>query len=289
MTHHPFALLAASWEAGLVSGLAAEFRIFDPAQYAAGDLSVSRDADGDIVGPEFALHLNMSRKPVALELALVDLVDQDFDTTYFGSVFVVPSTQREVIELASPLRIVLAADAEASLRTDDPLSVFVRARRVAEEHGAELVLGKNRRGESTVRIERSLTSSDIAYTVTGSDPASYRYPNKQVDDFVRTIQQVILALRPIGPAPKSAGACYLATAVYGSYDAPQVVSLRQFRDERLSASALGRAFVRWYYAVSPRLAKHLAGASAVNRSAKVVLDALVRVVENRNQSNHLPR
>ena len=279
MSKYPFRPLAVAWEVGLVSGLTADFRVFDADQYVAGDLSNSRAADGDIVGPEFAVKLNVSQRPVALELALVDLIGPDFATTYFGSVFVVPNMQREVIELASPLQIVLAPDAVASLRSDDALSVFVRARKVAEQRGAELVLDKNRRGESTVRIERQLTSSELDHKVSGSDQASYRYPNMQVQAFVQTIQKVIVALRPIGPAPKPAGSCYIATAVYGSYDAPQVLSLRRFRDERLATSAPGRAFIRWYYAVSPRLANHFAGTSVPNRLARVVLDTLVRKLE----------
>lgn len=279
MNNYPFARLAAAWESGLVSGLTAEFRIFEADQYDPADLSISSQADGDIVGPEFALQLDLRQRPVAMELALDDLLGRGFDTTYFGSIFVVPNLHREVVELASPLYFVLAPDAAASLRTDDALSVFVRARKVAERRGAELVLDKNRRGESTVRIERTLMSADIDYKTRGTDQASFRYPNRQVQDFAQTIQEVIFALRPIGPAPKPAGACYIATAVYGSYDAPQVLSLRRFRDEHLEVSPLGRAFVRWYYEVSPRLVNHFEGASIPTRLARVVLDALVRILE----------
>ena len=48
-----------------------------------------------------------------------------------------------------------------------------------------------------------------------------------------------------------AGACFIATAVYGDYDHPQVRVLRRFRDEVLLKSAAGRRFVRWYYRVGP--------------------------------------
>ncbi len=51
----------------------------------------------------------------------------------------------------------------------------------------------------------------------------------------------------------SSGGCYVATAVYGSYDCPEVWTLRRFRDNYLQRFAAGRAFVRFYYAVSPRL------------------------------------
>ena len=53
----------------------------------------------------------------------------------------------------------------------------------------------------------------------------------------------------------SSGGCYVATAVYGSYDCPQVWTLRRFRDYTLAETWYGRAFVHMYYAVSPALVK----------------------------------
>ena len=47
--------------------------------------------------------------------------------------------------------------------------------------------------------------------------------------------------------------CYIATCVYGSYDCPQVWTLRRYRDLRLGKSWCGRAFILLYYAVSPGL------------------------------------
>jgi len=45
--------------------------------------------------------------------------------------------------------------------------------------------------------------------------------------------------------------CFIATAAYGHYSAPQVQALRAFRDRYLMASAPGRAFVEWYYRYGP--------------------------------------
>ncbi len=45
--------------------------------------------------------------------------------------------------------------------------------------------------------------------------------------------------------------CFIATAAYGYYSAPQVQALRAFRDQYLMASAPGRAFVEWYYRYGP--------------------------------------
>lgn len=55
--------------------------------------------------------------------------------------------------------------------------------------------------------------------------------------------------------PASSGGCYVATAVYGSYDCPQVWTLRRYRDYTLAKTWYGRAFIRTYYATSPTLVK----------------------------------
>ena len=53
----------------------------------------------------------------------------------------------------------------------------------------------------------------------------------------------------------SSDGCYVATCVYGSYDCPQVWTLRRYRDEMLARTWYGRAFIRTYYAISPTLVK----------------------------------
>ena len=47
--------------------------------------------------------------------------------------------------------------------------------------------------------------------------------------------------------------CYIATAVYGSYNCPQVWTLRRYRDYKLAKTWYGRVFIRTYYAISPSL------------------------------------
>jgi len=49
--------------------------------------------------------------------------------------------------------------------------------------------------------------------------------------------------------------CYVATCVYGSYDCPQVWTLRRYRDYTLASTAFGRVFIRTYYAISPTIVK----------------------------------
>ncbi|HNX13830.1 MAG TPA: hypothetical protein PKH29_03140 [Oscillospiraceae bacterium] len=70
----------------------------------------------------------------------------------------------------------------------------------------------------------------------------------------------------------SGGSCYIATAVYGSYDAPEVLILRKFRDEILGATLLGRIFISAYYKLSPRFAVKLKRMNRMNRYVKRNLD-----------------
>lgn len=50
------------------------------------------------------------------------------------------------------------------------------------------------------------------------------------------------------------GGCFIATAAYGNYSHPTVLSLREFRDEILLTNDLGRRFVQGYYKWSPPVA-----------------------------------
>lgn len=69
--------------------------------------------------------------------------------------------------------------------------------------------------------------------------------------------------------------CYIATAVYGSYDCPAVWTLRRYRDERLAKTALGRLCIRLYYAASPALAARLGHCKRLSALARRMLDSKV--------------
>lgn len=69
--------------------------------------------------------------------------------------------------------------------------------------------------------------------------------------------------------------CYIATAVYGSYDCPQVWTLRRFRDYTLAATWYGRVFIRTYYAISPTLVKWFGHTDWFKKLWKYRLDCMV--------------
>lgn len=70
--------------------------------------------------------------------------------------------------------------------------------------------------------------------------------------------------------------CYIATAVYGSYDAPETIVLRRFRDEQLLKNYFGRLFVKTYYSLSPPVARFLKDAKKLNYFVKLILNIIVK-------------
>ena len=71
------------------------------------------------------------------------------------------------------------------------------------------------------------------------------------------------------------GGCYIATAVYGSYDCPEVWTLRRYRDRKLMQSMSGRMFVKLYYATSPAVVKLFGETGWFNRFWRAKLNRMV--------------
>jgi hypothetical protein len=71
------------------------------------------------------------------------------------------------------------------------------------------------------------------------------------------------------------GGCFIATAAYGSYEAPYVKILRDFRDEILFTSSAGKWFVATYYRYSPPAARWLGQNSWAKPVVRVLLLPLV--------------
>ena len=78
-----------------------------------------------------------------------------------------------------------------------------------------------------------------------------------------------------GYSHNNANGCYVATCVYGSYDCPQVWTLRRFRDNTLANSILGRAFIRTYYAISPTIVRWFGNTQWFRKLWRSPLDKLV--------------
>ena len=81
------------------------------------------------------------------------------------------------------------------------------------------------------------------------------------------------------------GGCYVATCVYGSYNCPEVWTLRRYRDRKLSASWFGRRFIQIYYTVSPKIVELFGSKKWFNGLWKPVLNQFVRKLQNSGIDN----
>ena len=119
-------------------------------------------------------------------------------------------------------------------------------------HGSSGFLGENLWYNNSISMV-VITSANIEY----------------MDGSKETIQGSDITL-----APADSG-CYVATAVYGSYDCPQVWTLRRYRDYTLAKTWYGRAFIRTYYAISPTIVKCFGHTEWFSKMWKGKLDRMV--------------
>jgi hypothetical protein len=76
--------------------------------------------------------------------------------------------------------------------------------------------------------------------------------------------------------PKKTGGCFIATAVYGSESAPDVILLRSYREAVLLPSRIGNLFVVTYYLFSPPLARFIASKPFIrNIVRKTIIQPIV--------------
>jgi len=78
----------------------------------------------------------------------------------------------------------------------------------------------------------------------------------------------------------SGGSCFVATAAYGDAQHPDVVALRAFRDTHLVRYRFGRAFIRLYWIIGPRLAAVTQPDQIHARLARFVLSGFVRCIRS---------
>ena len=79
----------------------------------------------------------------------------------------------------------------------------------------------------------------------------------------------------------SGGACFIATAAFGNYHAPEVILLQKFRDRFLLTNAPGRLFVDVYYRLSPSLADFISQYDALRRATRLALKPLIFTIQHR--------
>lgn len=112
-----------------------------------------------------------------------------------------------------------------------------------------------------------------------------KYSDSQYDNNIKIIDALKAHTSSNNGNNGGNGGCYIATAVYGSYDCPQVWVLRRFRDYFLAEFYLGRVFIKIYYTLSPSFVKWFGHYKEFNWIFKYPLDKFVKYLKNKGVSD----
>lgn len=91
----------------------------------------------------------------------------------------------------------------------------------------------------------------------------------------RVVSQNLLVKIAEDENNSSSGGCYIATMVYGDYDAPEVLLLRKYRDNVLAKKTMGKAFIKIYYYLSPKFVNHFSSNDFVQKCTHKILEKII--------------
>lgn len=102
---------------------------------------------------------------------------------------------------------------------------------------------------------------------------------KRYNEQKQTLLRLQQGVQRTSSGKSTGGGCYIATMVYGDYDHPQVMILRQFRDNVLNKSVWGRWFIKIYYIYSPKVVNILKNQKIINDLIRNILNHFIRIIK----------
>jgi hypothetical protein len=113
--------------------------------------------------------------------------------------------------------------------------------------------------------QRVNEACDVTTTIGSMDlRQDFRTRFTQNRTSLSNLKTQLAAVNTGGGGSSGSSGCYIATMAYGDYNHPQVMILRQFRDEVLDKSVFGKWFIKTYYHYSPKLVERLQGKRFLN-------------------------
>ena len=134
--------------------------------------------------------------------------------------------------------------------------------------------------EEMDRKERNVLEDKFTITTDGKYYYEAIFNHRAEIKYIRQKYFSNLGFSDIARGKNSEG-CYIATAVYGSYNHPNVLTLRKYRDLRLNSTVLGKIFIKIYYLISPKLTFLFKSNESVNKLSKKILNRIVLILRKK--------
>lgn len=122
--------------------------------------------------------------------------------------------------------------------------------------------------------KRLVLEKQLGERLTSEQRAGIRRGNEAHDRFLRQG----LSLNPSVSTSKAKRWCFIATAVFGP-DAPETNRLREFRDNVLRPTYVGRLAIRGYYWLSPSIARLVQRRTWAIRPVRKLISALIACLD----------
>lgn len=131
-----------------------------------------------------------------------------------------------------------------NLKTDNPSEIFQPLIAAKKE------IKERKRTQNTVNQQNNTSSNQLPKVTENRDAAWIVFVLLLIILIVIVFTLLFLWLVNV-VVDDLTSSCYIATMAYGDNNAPEVITLRSFRDKYLVKNNLGRRFIRWYYKHSP--------------------------------------
>lgn len=106
---------------------------------------------------------------------------------------------------------------------------------------------------------------------------------KRAEAFVRTAKNPAAIRAFLKSASETKVRCFIATAAFDSADAPEVLALRQFRDDVLAQNIWGLGFISFYESASPPLARWIDRHPGIKPAIQSILRALLHKIRRNRE------